>query len=432
MFRKERRRRLRERERRLDETKTKTHLPPHLKKTLSSRSPTAATNPPGGVHQPPENSTHVYFKDIILPASDDDDDAFSENDGEMSEDGSGAASAFAASESSVGRAGLRSAEGVGGGGSSSRLHSSAAALAAAAAAAAANPSSTSVVPPTTTTATTPPLSSSSNPTSQAPPPPPSTFEYSLASSHHRRRRARARVDRQKLIIILVGLPGRGKTFLCNKLLCYLNWLGHETRHFNVGQFRRAQKGQQEVQDASFFDRRNASGRASRERALAAALDEMERWLGTRAAQIAVFDATNSTSERRAQLRARFHGRWQYLFIESICNDQDVLEMNYRFKMMYSPDYASATAGGNSGGGGGGCGGGGNGGADATVEALADFRARIKKYEEVYETITDRSLHYIKLIDMVTGKGELLLLLFCCVFILSLAIFSCVWTGGRKL
>jgi signal recognition particle GTPase len=33
------------------------------------------------------------------------------------------------------------------------------------------------------------------------------------------------VDKQKLIIILVGLPGRGKTFLCNKLMCYLNWLG---------------------------------------------------------------------------------------------------------------------------------------------------------------------------------------------------------------
>ena len=36
-------------------------------------------------------------------------------------------------------------------------------------------------------------------------------------------RRKQRVDRQKLIIILVGLPGRGKTFLCNKLMCYLNW-----------------------------------------------------------------------------------------------------------------------------------------------------------------------------------------------------------------
>jgi len=33
------------------------------------------------------------------------------------------------------------------------------------------------------------------------------------------------------------------------------------------------------------------------------------------------------------------------------------------------------------------------------QALEDFRDRIAKYEEVYETITDRNLHYIKLIDM---------------------------------
>ncbi len=38
-------------------------------------------------------------------------------------------------------------------------------------------------------------------------------------------------------------------------------------------------------------------------------------------------------------KQRFHGHFQYLFIESICNDQVVLEQNYRYKMMYSPDYA---------------------------------------------------------------------------------------------
>ena len=32
------------------------------------------------------------------------------------------------------------------------------------------------------------------------------------------------VERNKLIIIVVGLPGRGKTFLCNKLVSYLSWL----------------------------------------------------------------------------------------------------------------------------------------------------------------------------------------------------------------
>jgi hypothetical protein len=29
---------------------------------------------------------------------------------------------------------------------------------------------------------------------------------------------------------------------------------------------------------------------------------------------------------------------RYLFIESICNDERVLEANYLFKLLYSPDY----------------------------------------------------------------------------------------------
>jgi hypothetical protein len=98
--------------------------------------------------------------------------------------------------------------------------------------------------------------------------------------------------------------------------------------------------------------------------------------------VAVLDATNSTEERRSFLRSRFHGKWQYLFIESICNDMEVLENNYKLKMMYSPDYRGMD----------------------TEKALADFRARIRKYEDGYETIMDRTLHYIKLIDMVTGRG----------------------------
>ena len=34
-----------------------------------------------------------------------------------------------------------------------------------------------------------------------------------------------------------------------------------------------------------------------------------------------------------------------------------------------------------------------------VQALKDFKERIEKYTDVYQTITDRNLHYIKLIDM---------------------------------
>ena len=41
-------------------------------------------------------------------------------------------------------------------------------------------------------------------------------------------------------------------------------------------------------------------------------------------------------------RNRYHGKRQYLFIESICNDPDILAQNYRYKMMYSPDYRTSS------------------------------------------------------------------------------------------
>lgn len=57
-------------------------------------------------------------------------------------------------------------------------------------------------------------------------------------------------------------------------------------------------------------------------------------------QVAIFDATNSTSERRSYLINRFHGIVQYLFIESVCNDQETIRKNSDLKLKYSPDYVN--------------------------------------------------------------------------------------------
>lgn len=212
-------------------------------------------------------------------------------------------------------------------------------------------------------------------------------DYSCEERIHsnRQRHLKKVVKRNKLIIIMVGLPGRGKTFLCNKLVSYLNWLGHTTRHFNVGQYRRVMKDDSEVQNASFFDHANAAGREAREKALLASLVDLISWLEGDEGQVAIFDATNTTEERRQFLISKFHGRFQYMFIESICNDEEVLEQNYRYKMMYSPDYKNVST---------------------EEQALRDFKDRIKYYQAVYEPISDRRHHYIKLIDMVTGRGHL--------------------------
>ncbi|OQE46798.1 hypothetical protein PENCOP_c001G05434 [Penicillium coprophilum] len=46
----------------------------------------------------------------------------------------------------------------------------------------------------------------------------------------------------KLVIVMVGLPARGKSYITKKLARYLNWLQHDTEIFNVGQRRRVAAG----------------------------------------------------------------------------------------------------------------------------------------------------------------------------------------------
>lgn len=46
----------------------------------------------------------------------------------------------------------------------------------------------------------------------------------------------------KLVIVMVGLPARGKSYVTKKLARYLNWLQHDTHIFNVGERRRFAAG----------------------------------------------------------------------------------------------------------------------------------------------------------------------------------------------
>lgn len=46
----------------------------------------------------------------------------------------------------------------------------------------------------------------------------------------------------KLVIVMVGLPARGKSYITKKLARYLNWLQHDTQIFNVGERRRVAAG----------------------------------------------------------------------------------------------------------------------------------------------------------------------------------------------
>eukprot|EP00808_Paulinella_micropora_P018513 g33826.t1 len=199
--------------------------------------------------------------------------------------------------------------------------------------------------------------------------------------------------RHKLVIVLVGLPARGKSYLGSKVVGFLKWQGIQSKMFNCGSYRRELfKG--EKQDAEFFathrdndkpDDNHGGGQTGLEEIAMAVLDHLLDWLAT-GGEVAVFDATNSTYARRRAILAKCaqrSPRLPILFVESICRNPEQLRLNLMQKVAHSPDYKDMSI----------------------EEALADLQKRIQNYEsrnqEVGGPEEDGTLSYIKLMDTMT-------------------------------
>jgi 6-phosphofructo-2-kinase len=268
----------------------------------------------------------------------------------------------------------------------------------------------------------------------------------------------------KLIIIMVGLPARGKSYIVKKIARYLNWLQHPTRIFNVGDRRRVAagvgqtlpdrttaalresvrrmsattRGPQGVidhgellpppvietrilvngettssptmcpiqmngsanidaaqdpiqlsapepidQSAGFFDPNNVKARQIREQVAHQALDELLKYVLEDGGSVGILDATNHTRERRLSLVTHIRQRDEninILFVESRCQDQNLLQANMRLKLS-GPDYKGKDP----------------------VASYKDFQARVEQYERSYQNLDDfeedHNLPYCSMIDV---------------------------------
>src|SRR5262245_60400027 len=179
---------------------------------------------------------------------------------------------------------------------------------------------------------------------------------------------------QKLAVVMVGLPARGKTFVARKLQRYLAWLGYRTLWVNVGDYRRARAGAQ--QPAAYFAPDNTATRGEREGFATAALDDLLDWF-EKGGEVGIYDATNAERLRRSVIRQRCAAAAvPVLFVETICDDPRVVEANIRRNKLGLPDYAGM-------------------GAD---EAFRDFQARIAQYARAYVPVADDEGSYVKLVD----------------------------------
>lgn len=197
----------------------------------------------------------------------------------------------------------------------------------------------------------------------------------------------------KLVIVMVGLPARGKSYITKKLHRYFSWQQHETRIFNVGNRRRTaagsvvsppqspQKGrvnrlvgpirtgsingiidaptqaahillngvdpveeQKELneltqlpsaeamdQSAEFFDPHNERASQIREQVAMATLDECLDFLLEQNGSVGILDATNSTIARRTALYKHIKQREPKLNILFIESVCDDMKVSVNFQ-----------------------------------------------------------------------------------------------------
>ena len=179
----------------------------------------------------------------------------------------------------------------------------------------------------------------------------------------------------KIIIIMVGLPARGKSYISNNLAKYFRWNSYNVKIFNLGDYRRDLLGG--FQDHTFFDDNNLESKNIRNKIAYDVFDDLCIWLNKDNNHIAIYDATNTTKERREKLLKKSQiYNFPSLFIESICDDKKIIENNLKMKLI-SKDYFNKTD---------------------KKYATEDFNNRLKHYEKIYEEINDNNISYIKLIN----------------------------------
>ncbi|KAK0634277.1 6-phosphofructo-2-kinase-domain-containing protein [Bombardia bombarda] len=186
------------------------------------------------------------------------------------------------------------------------------------------------------------------------------------------------VEDTRICVVMVGLPARGKSYIAQKAQRYLKWLSIPAATFNVGSYRRNDSPHP---SADFFDTNNAEGERKRRAAAEAAVYDLLKWFKN-GGVVGILDATNSTKERRKWVLDWLTREGiEVIFVESRCDDEELIMANIRDVKTSSPDYKGQDP----------------------EKAAQDFRDRIRNYEKVYKSINadgdEDDLTYLKIMNV---------------------------------
>uniref|UniRef100_A0A8C6LL57 6-phosphofructo-2-kinase/fructose-2,6-bisphosphatase 2 n=1 Tax=Nothobranchius furzeri TaxID=105023 RepID=A0A8C6LL57_NOTFU len=169
------------------------------------------------------------------------------------------------------------------------------------------------------------------------------------------------------VIVMIGLPARGKTYMSKKLTRYLNWIGVPTKVFNLGVYRR--EAVRAYKSYDFFRHDNEEAMKIRKQCALVALQDVKEYLMEEGGQIAeCFESS-------------FFPPLQVFFVESVCDDPDVIAANILEVKVSSPDYPEKHR----------------------ERVMEDFLKRIECYKVTYQPLDpddyDMDLSFIKVINV---------------------------------
>ncbi len=182
----------------------------------------------------------------------------------------------------------------------------------------------------------------------------------------------------KLVIIMVGLPGTGKTHVSRRICRYISFF-HDipSQIFNVGEYRRQMLGAK--LPASFYDHSNKEAVKRRKVACDQAMNDLIDYMLQDGVRLGIYDATNSTPEARKDVLTKLEKAnvgAKKIFMEVICDEDRFLEENIKSVKTSTPDYENVEP----------------------EEAIKDFKERRKNYMDVYKTVEDHEGSYVKILN----------------------------------
>lgn len=182
----------------------------------------------------------------------------------------------------------------------------------------------------------------------------------------------------QILVVTVGVPGRGKTHLAHAIQRYLRWMGVKCSVYNLANVRRSMLGPlaELPEDYFSYTKDNAEVVKLRDQAREMHENAIAKFF-EQGGQVAVYDANNSNKERRNMIRDRFSAMGvQIMFIECVCDDEEMIERNIRSMHSFNPDYEGWSL----------------------RDIKASFRKRIEQHEKVYEPITNNALPHVQLLN----------------------------------